>query len=169
VRVARARVAGKTIRRLSGAIALAHHGPFVSLEICLMSLSPCPEKFSGASTVSLTVHDIHKSLAWYRDVLGMGVTRFAEVDGKLVFVALKAGGLGINLNQDDGKKGWDRTKGLGFSINISVTDDIDAIAARIKASGGTLDAEPVDAPWGARYFPMTDPDGYKLGMLKWLK
>jgi predicted enzyme related to lactoylglutathione lyase len=48
-----------------------------------------------------------------------------------------------------------------------VSEDIDAIASRIKASGGTLDSEPVDASWGARYFALTDPDGYKLGMLKW--
>lgn len=126
------------------------------------------EKFRGSAAVSLTVKDIQKSLSWYLDVLGLGVERSFERDGKLVFAALKAGDVRINLNQDDGAKGWDRTKGLGFSINISVTEDIDAIANRIKASGGKLDSEPVDAPWGARYFALTDPDGYKLGMLKWL-
>ena len=127
------------------------------------------EKFRGSAAVSLTVKDIHKSLAWYGDVLGLGVERSVERDGKLVFVAMKAGDVRISLNQDDGAKGWDRTKGLGFSINISVTEDIDAIANRIKASGGKLDSEPVDAPWGARYFGLTDPDGYKFGMLKWLQ
>ena len=126
------------------------------------------EKFRGSAAVSLTVKDIQKSLGWYLDVLGLGVERSVERDGKLVFAALKAGDVRISLNQDDGAKGWDRTKGLGFSINISVTEDIDAIANRIKASGGKLDSEPVDAPWGARYFALTDPDGYKLGMLKWL-
>jgi hypothetical protein len=40
------------------------------------------------------------------------------------------------------------------------------IAHDIKAKGGTLDSEPVDAPWGARYFRMTDPDGFKLAILK---
>jgi uncharacterized glyoxalase superfamily protein PhnB len=127
------------------------------------------EKFRGSASVSLTVKDIQKSLAWYGDVLGLGVERSFDRDGKLVFVAMKAGDVRISLNQDDGAKGWDRTKGLGFSINIAVTEDIDAIANRIKASGGKLDSEPVDAPWGARYFALTDPDGYKLGMLKWLK
>ena len=125
------------------------------------------EKFRGAASVSLTVKDIQKSAAWYIGVLGLGVDRLAEHEGKLVFIALKAGDVRINLNQDDGAKGWDRSKGLGFSINISVTEDIDAIANRIKASGGKLDAEPIDAAWGARYFPLTDPDGYKLGVLKW--
>jgi len=134
----------------------------------MTNLSTTPEKFRGAASVSITVKDMQKSLAWYRDVLGLGVDRVAELEGKPVFVALKAGDVRINLNQDDGAKGWDRTKGLGFSINISVTEDIDAIANRIKASGGKLDSEPVDAAWGARYFALTDPDGYKLGMMKWL-
>jgi len=127
-----------------------------------------PEKFRGAASVSFTVKDIQKSLAWYRDVLGLGVERAVERDGKCVFIALKAGDVRISLNQDDGAKGWDRIKGQGFSVNIAVTEDIDAIANRIKASGGKLDSEPVDAVWGARFFALTDPDGYKLGMLKWL-
>ena len=133
-----------------------------------MNLSPTPEKFRGAASVSITVKDLDKSLAWYRDVLGLGVERAVERDGKPVFVALKAGDVRISLNQDDGAKGWDRVKGLGFSVNIAVTEDIDAIANRIKASGGKLDSEPVDMAWGARYFGLTDPDGYRLGMLKWL-
>ena len=134
----------------------------------MTNLSTTPEKFRGAASVSITVKDIQKSLAWYRDVLGLGVERAVDRDGKVVFIALKAGDVRISLNQDDGAKGWDRIKGQGFSVNITVTEDIDAIANRIKASGGKLDSEPVDAPWGARYFGLTDPDGYKLGMLKWL-
>jgi uncharacterized glyoxalase superfamily protein PhnB len=134
----------------------------------MTNLSDTSEKFRGTASVSITVQDVQKSLAWYRDVLGLGVERVAERDGKPVFIALRAGDVRISLNQDDGAKGWERIKGLGFSINISVTENIDAIADRIKASGGTLDSEPVDAPWGARFFALTDPDGYKLGMLKWL-
>lgn len=132
----------------------------------MTNLSATPEKFRGTTSVSITVKDLPKSLAWYRDVLGMGVERFVERDGRVVFVALQAGDVRISLNQDDGARGWDRVKGLGFSINISVTEDIDAIASRIKTSGGTLDSEPADMPWGARYFALTDPDGYKLGILK---
>jgi uncharacterized glyoxalase superfamily protein PhnB len=132
----------------------------------MVSPSPTPEKLHGATAVSITVRDIHKSAAWYRDVVGFGVDRVFEREGILVVVGLKAGDMRLNLNQDDGAKGWDRIKGLGFSINIWTTEDIDAIAGRIKASGGTLDSDPVDAPWGARYFRLTDPDGFKLAVLK---
>ena len=132
----------------------------------MTSPSPSPAKFHGATSVSITVKDIDKSTTWYRDVVGFGVERTFEREGRPVLVALTAGDVRLNLNQDDGAKGWTRTKGLGFSINIWTTEDIDAIASRIKASGGALDSEPVDAPWGARYFRLTDPDGFKLAVLK---
>jgi uncharacterized glyoxalase superfamily protein PhnB len=132
----------------------------------MTDFSPGPEKFTANTSVSITVKDIQKSTAWYRDVVGFGVERAVERDGRPVFVALKAGGVRLSLNQDDGAKGWDRTKGLGFSINFWTTEDIDAIASRIKSSGGALDSEPVDAPWGARFFRLTDPDGFKLAILK---
>jgi uncharacterized glyoxalase superfamily protein PhnB len=128
--------------------------------------SPVPEKFNGTTSISLTAKDLQKSAGWYQNVVGFGVERTFERDGKLVLVALKAGDVRINLNQDDGAKGWDRVKGQGFSVNIWTTEDIDGIANRIKASGGQLDSEPVDAPWGARYFRLTDPDGFKLAVLK---
>ena len=128
--------------------------------------SPASEKFHGSTSVSITVKDIQKSAAWYQNVVGFGVDRTFERDGLPVLVALKAGDVRINLNQDDGAKGWDRVKALGFSIGIWTTEDIDAIAGRIKASGGQLDSEPVDAPWGARYFRLTDPDGFQFAVLK---
>ena len=108
--------------------------------------SPAPEKFHGATSVSITVKDIHESVDWYQNVVGFGVERTVEREGRPVLVALKAGDVRLNLNQDDGAKGWTRIKGLGFSINIWTAEDIDAISNRIKASGGKLDSEPVDAP-----------------------
>ena len=128
--------------------------------------SPVPEKFHGSTSISITVKDVQKSAAWYRDVVGFGIERTTEREGKVMFVSLKAGEVRISLNQDDGAKGWDRKKGIGFSIGIWTTEDIDAIANRIKASGGTLDSEPVDAPWGARFFRLTDPDGFRFTVLK---
>ena len=128
--------------------------------------APAPEKFHGSTSVSITVKDLQKSVTWFQNVFGFGIERTYEFDGKVAIVAMKAGDVRISLNQDDGAKGWDRIKGLGFSINIWTTEDIDGIASRIKASGGTLDSEPVDAPWGARFFRLTDPDGYKFAVLK---
>jgi len=45
---------------------------------------------------------------------------------------------------------------------ITTAQNIDEVAKRIKASGGTLDSEPADMPWGARMFRLRDPDGFRL-------
>jgi uncharacterized glyoxalase superfamily protein PhnB len=113
-----------------------------------------------ALSLSLTVKDLQKSLKWYRDVVGFHQDRTWERDGKLAGAAMLAGDVRINLNQDDGKKGWDRVKGQGVSMHLTTTQDIDEIAAGIKQRGGKLDDEPSDKPWGVRSFGLTDPDGY---------
>ena len=66
------------------------------------------------------------------------------------------------INQDDGAKGWDRVKGEGCSLMFTTVQDVDALAKRIVAKGGTLVTEPTDMPWGARMFRVADPDGFKL-------
>ncbi len=115
-------------------------------------------------SISLTVKDLQKSLAWYCDILGFTIDRKIERDGKLRGVALKAGEARININQDDGAKGWTRIKGEGFSLNITTDQNVDEIAKRIKEKGGILDSEPADMPSGARMFRLRDLDGYKLAI-----
>ena len=123
------------------------------------------ESFNASTfSISLTVKDLGTSLTWYHDVLGFTIDRKIERDGKLRSVALSAGVARISINQDDGAKGWDRIKGLGFSLNITTEQNIDTIANRIKELGGTLDTEPADMPWGVRLFRLKDPDGYKLAI-----
>ncbi len=118
--------------------------------------------YASMLSVSLTVKDLGKSLAWYHDVLGFNIDRKLERDGKLRAVALKAGNLRISINQDDGAKGWNRVKGEGFSLRITTNQNIDELAKRIKEHGGTLESEPTDTPWGSRLFSLKDPDGFKL-------
>jgi uncharacterized glyoxalase superfamily protein PhnB len=122
-----------------------------------------PETFRArALAASLTVKDLRKSVAWYRDVVGFTVDREYEREGKLRAVSLKAGAVAIVLTQDDGGKGLDRVKGEGFSLQFTTTQNVDAMADRIKDSGGTLASEPVDMHWGARIFRLKDPDGFNL-------
>jgi len=115
-------------------------------------------------SVSLTVKDLQKSLKWYQEVLGFSVDRKIERDGTLRGVALLAGDARITINQDDGAKGWDRIKGLGFSLNITTERSVDEIARRIKQVTGKLDSEPADMPWGVRMLRLNDPDGFKLSI-----
>lgn len=113
-----------------------------------------------ALQASLTVKELAKSVAWYRDLLGFEVEREHERDGKVRAVAVRAGAVRLLLNQDDGAKGWDRIKGQGLSFQISTEQRVDDIAARVKRGGGKLDTEPADMPWGPRIFRVHDPDGY---------
>lgn len=119
------------------------------------------EPFHARSlSCSLTVKDVNRSLAWYCDVLGFAIDRKMEREGRLVGVALQAGDVRLLLNQDNGAKGADRSLGQGFSMMLTTTQNIDAVASQVRAAGGTLDSEPADMPWGARVFRVRDPDGY---------
>jgi len=126
-----------------------------------MSTDSIKSFHASALAASLTVKDLPKSLAWYRDVVGFAVDREHEREGKLMAVSLKAGTVRILLSQDDGAKGLDRVKGEGFSLQFTTAQNIDEMANRIKEFGVTLASEPADL-WGARMFRVHDPDGFKL-------
>ncbi len=111
---------------------------------------------------SLTVADLQKSLAFYRDVLGFTPRERWEKDGKLAGIELVAGSARFWLGQDDWQKGRDRVKGVGFRLYCETAQDIDALAARVRAGGGTIVEEPKNEPWGGRAFGFRDPDGFTI-------
>jgi catechol 2,3-dioxygenase-like lactoylglutathione lyase family enzyme len=111
---------------------------------------------------SLTVADLDKSIAWYRDVLGFTAGERWEEAGRTRGVQMKAGACDIMLNQDDFAKGRDRRKGEGFRLWVATIQDITAIAAHVKAAGWSLDREPSETPWGDWTFAVSDPDGFKI-------
>jgi uncharacterized glyoxalase superfamily protein PhnB len=123
--------------------------------------SPGSPRLTEASP-GFTVSDLQKSIAWYRDVVGFKIDEKWERDGKLMGVSLTAGDTTFMIGQDDWQKGRDRVKGVGFRIYCTTKQDVDALAAAIKARGGNLDSEPTDQPWGSRDFSLTDPDGFKI-------
>lgn len=116
----------------------------------------------GAVMPSITVSDLGASIAWYQDVMGFVVAREMEHDGQRVGAMISAGSVQFMLGQDDFAKGRDRQKGIGFRLYCVSEQDIDELAAGIKARGGTLDQEPTDQPWGARDLAVSDPDGFKI-------
>lgn len=114
-----------------------------------------------AITPNFTVNDMERSIAWYRDGLGFFVAERWEEGGELKGVMLKAGGCHLGLAQDDFGKGRDRPKGVGFRIWCETLQDVDAIAARLRAFGGRLVEEPGDH-WDTYSFTAEDPDGFKI-------
>jgi lactoylglutathione lyase len=111
---------------------------------------------------SFTVDDLERSVRFYTDVLGFIVAERWTHGGVLRGVMLKAGVCELGLSQDDWAKGRDRKKGQGVRIWCRTEQDVDALAARIKAAGGRLTEEPKDQPWGARSLSVDDPDGFSL-------
>lgn len=115
-----------------------------------------------SATPGFTVNDLQRSLEFYRDILGFHAGEPWLDNGKMMGIEMKAGAVAFYLGQDDFKKGRDRVKGVGTRIYCATAEDVDQIAARIKAKGGVLDHDPVTQPWGTRDFGITDPDGYKI-------
>lgn len=111
---------------------------------------------------SLTVNDIERSLKFYTDVLGFYLSEKWSEGGVVVGANLKAGLCELGLSQDDWAQGRDRMKGVGMRIWCRTAQDIDAMAAQIKAAGGRLAEEPVDQAWGVRSLAVVDPDGYRF-------
>jgi uncharacterized glyoxalase superfamily protein PhnB len=122
-----------------------------------------------AVTPALTVNDLQASVAWYRDVLGFTVAEEYQRDGKVMGVRLVAGSTSFLLGQDDFAKGRDRQKGAGFRLYCETAQDIDQLAAAVKARGGKLTQEPTDQPWGARDFAVVDPDGFNISIMTEMK
>jgi catechol 2,3-dioxygenase-like lactoylglutathione lyase family enzyme len=113
-------------------------------------------------SVGLTVSDLQRSIAWYRDVAGFWVGELWKRDGEVRGAELLAGSARLFIGQDDWAKGRDRKKGEGFRVHLATAQSVDEIAAGMKARGGRLDSEPADMPWGERQFSFTDPDGFKF-------
>jgi predicted lactoylglutathione lyase len=110
---------------------------------------------------SFTVNEIQRSVAWYRDGLGFYVAERWEEGGRLQGVMLKAGACQLGLSQDDFSKGRDRQKGIGFRLWCETTQDVDAIAKRLRTFGGNIVEEPGDR-WDVYSFTAQDPDGFKI-------
>ncbi len=113
---------------------------------------------------AMTVGDVATSVAWYRDVMGFVVAEEMQREGRLAGAVLEAGECRFLLGQDDFQKGRDRQKGVGFRLYCTTGQDVDTLAAEVKARGGELAQEPTDQPWGARDFAVVDPDGFTISI-----
>ncbi|HZI63186.1 MAG TPA: VOC family protein [Thermoanaerobaculia bacterium] len=109
-----------------------------------------------------TVDDLQRSIEFYTRALGFMVSERWTSAGKLRGVMLKAGLCELGISQDDFSKGRERRKGEGVRVWCETVQDIDELAARIRAAGGKLTQEPKDQTWGVRSLSVDDPDGFHL-------
>ncbi len=114
-------------------------------------------------TPSFTVDDLQRSLRFYTEALGFVVKeRWTSDHGELRGVMLLAGVSELGLSQDDWAKGRNRKKGEGVRVWCETTQEVDALAKRVKDAGFALTEGPKDQSWGQRSFSVDDPDGYHL-------
>ena len=117
----------------------------------------------------LRVGDLEKSIAFYRDVLGMQLLRRNDYpEGKFTLAFLGYGkeeeNTVLELTHNWDTEHYDLGNGYGH-IAIGV-DDVYAACERIRASGGNVVREPGPMKHGSTVLAFVeDPDGYKIELL----
>ena len=103
------------------------------------------------SAVTFAVRDMARSVEFYRK-LGFEPVYGGE---RAEFSSLKGGATFVNLVASSGyeHRWWGRA--------IFRVDDADAHHRELRVQG-LMPELPQDAPWGERFFHVTDPDGHEL-------
>ena len=107
----------------------------------------------GLSAVTLATHDMGRAVRFYRTI-GCALLYGGE---DASFTSFRAGGNYLNLIAAPAERQWS-----WWGRAIFYVDDVDALYGRLVAAGMAPQAPPRDAPWGERYFHLTDPDGHEL-------
>src|SRR5438309_1284401 len=113
--------------------------------------------FSKVDYVILYVEDIERSVAFYRDVVGVphkftdaSYAEFAT-EGTRFALFDRAALTELIGRKVDGEGPWGE---VAFLV-----DDLGAQAERLRRAGVRILAGPVDRPWGQRTLHFLDPDG----------
>lgn len=117
----------------------------------------------------LTVDDHARSLAFYRDELGLEeLESYTERGGHVSILA--AGRATLELNDptyaefidqvEVGRRVDDRLR-VAFQV-----DDSDTATTRLVDAGATLVAQPTRTPWNSRNARLRDPDGLQLTLFE---
>jgi PhnB protein len=116
-------------------------------------------------TPYLCVSDARAAIDWYGDVLGAVVTYAPIVmdDGRVGHVELAVDGASWMMSDEFVSAGVappDPGRGNAVSLHLVVAD-VDAVCARVAASGVTLDRGPEDSPPAGRVAVFRDPFGHR--------
>jgi catechol 2,3-dioxygenase-like lactoylglutathione lyase family enzyme len=104
------------------------------------------------SAITLATRDMARAVRFYR-ALGFELA-YGGAEASFSSFAVGKGHLNLILERDRSWRWWGRV--------IFYVDDVDALHRRALELGLSPEAPPQDAPWGERYFHLSDPDGHEL-------
>ncbi len=112
------------------------------------------------SAITFSVREMQEALVFYtafgfQVVYGGPEARFSSLQDGNAFVNLQ---LQPDYIPTQIPAAWGRI--------IFWVDDVDALHQSITSQGLTSTTQPRDAPWGERYFHITDPNGNELSFAK---
>lgn len=110
------------------------------------------------SAVTLVCTDMERSCSFYDD-LGFAL-RYGGAAAEFTSLVVGPGHLNLQLDPRwvPPEQVWGRV--------IFWVGDVDAVHRRALRAGHTPSTEPADAPWGERYFHLSDPDGHELSFAR---
>jgi catechol 2,3-dioxygenase-like lactoylglutathione lyase family enzyme len=109
------------------------------------------------SAVTLATHDMARAVRFYQ-ALGFSLRHGGAQSS---FTSRHAGSCYLNLSARPAERQWS-----WWGREILYVSDVDAFHARALAAGLRPDGGPRDAPWGERFFHLTDPDGHELSFAR---
>ncbi|MEX3759834.1 VOC family protein [Paraburkholderia phenoliruptrix] len=121
--------------------------------------APGEPRIESLSAITLATGDMRQAVRFY-EALGFPLKFGGE---EADFTSFAFGGTYLNLIADPRApvNWWGRV--------IVYVSDVDAIYRKALAAGFVPSFVPSDAPWGERYFHLTDPDGHELSFAKPLR
>ena len=116
-------------------------------------------RIESLSAITLATHDMARAVPFY-EALGFPLKYGGPQEA---FTSFAFGPSFLNLIADSrGPIHW-------WGRVIVYVSDVDGIYRRALAAGLQPESAPADAPWGERYFHLTDPDGHELSFAKPLR
>ena len=116
---------------------------------------------TGLDLLFLEVNSLEESLAFYHELLGLGIESHAGA-AEPPMATLSAGTLRLTLVQQP-ETMLRRGRGVHFFLGV---EDVDAFYRQLMARGAQLHP-PADEGWGGRFITLEDPDKYRLFFVTW--
>lgn len=116
-------------------------------------------RIESINALTLATHDMARAVTFY-SALGF-VTKYGGADAEFTSFHCGSQFLNVIAVPPTTELGW-------WGRAIFHVDDVDAFHANALAHGLEPEAPPRDAPWGERYFHISDPDGHELSFARLL-